>query len=32
LKATLERFSIKPDGPLTAEDYAGLPMAVGLWE
>jgi glutaredoxin/uncharacterized damage-inducible protein DinB len=30
--AVLERFGIEPDGPLTAEDYAGLPMPAGLWE
>jgi len=30
--AVLERFAIAPEGPLTAEDYAGLPMPAGLWE
>jgi glutaredoxin len=30
--AVLERFGIRPDGPLTADDYAGLPMPAGLWE
>jgi glutaredoxin len=30
--AVLERLGIRPDGPLTAEDYAGLPMPAGLWE
>ena len=30
--AVLEHFGIEPDGPLTADDYAGLPMPVGLWE
>lgn len=30
--AVLERFGIAPDGPLTAKDYAGLPMPAGLWE
>jgi glutaredoxin/uncharacterized damage-inducible protein DinB len=30
--AVLERFGIEPDGPLDAEDYAGLPMPAGLWE
>jgi uncharacterized damage-inducible protein DinB len=30
--AVLERFGIDPDGPLTAKDYAGLPMPAGLWE
>ena len=28
----LERFGIAPDGPLTAQDYAGLPLPAGLWE
>ena len=28
----LERFGIAPDGPLTADDYAGLPMPIGVWE
>jgi glutaredoxin/uncharacterized damage-inducible protein DinB len=30
--AVLERFGIEPDGPLTADDYAGLPLPAGLWE
>jgi glutaredoxin/uncharacterized damage-inducible protein DinB len=30
--AVLERFGIEPNGPLTARDYAGLPMPEGLWE
>jgi hypothetical protein len=30
--AVLERFGIAPEGPLTAQDYAGLPMPAGLWE
>ena len=30
--AVLERQGIAPDGPLTAADYAGLPMPAGLWE
>jgi glutaredoxin/uncharacterized damage-inducible protein DinB len=30
--AVLEGFGIEPDGPLTAEDYAGLPLPAGLWE
>jgi hypothetical protein len=30
--AVLERYGIAPDGPLTADDYAGLPMPAGLWE
>lgn len=32
ISALLERFGIAPDGPLTAKDYAGLPMPRGLWE
>lgn len=30
--AVLERLGIRPDGPLTKDDYAGLPMPAGLWE
>ena len=30
--AVLERLGIRPDGPLTRDDYAGLPMPAGLWE
>ena len=30
--AVLEGFGIKPDAPLAAADYAGLPMPAGLWE
>jgi glutaredoxin/uncharacterized damage-inducible protein DinB len=30
--AVLERLDIAPHGPLTAADYAGLPMPKGLWE
>ena len=30
--AVLEGFGIAPDAPLTAQDYAGLPMPNGLWE
>jgi len=30
--AVLERLGIAPNGPLTAGDYAGLPMPKGLWE
>jgi glutaredoxin/uncharacterized damage-inducible protein DinB len=30
--AVLEGFGIAPDRPLTATDYAGLPMPKGLWE
>ncbi len=32
LAAVLERFGIKPNGPLTAEDLAGLPLPERLWE
>src|SRR5438477_308254 len=32
IMALLERFGIAPDGPLTAADYAGLPMPAALWE
>ncbi len=30
--SVLERFGITADEPLTAQDYAGLPMPAGLWE
>ena len=30
--AVLERFGIEPDGRLTAEDLAGLPLPEGIWE
>ncbi len=30
--AVLEGFGFAADGALTGEDYAGLPMPVGLWE
>ena len=30
--AVLEGLGIRPDGPLTEKDYAGLPMPAGLWE
>jgi len=32
IMAVLERLGIAPDGPLTAGDYAGLPLPAGLWE
>lgn len=32
LMAVLERMGIAPDGPLTAEDLAGLPLPERLWE
>ena len=32
LAAVLERFGIEPDGRLTREDLAGLPLPEGLWE
>jgi hypothetical protein len=30
--SVLEGFAIQADVPLTARDYAGLPMPAGLWE
>jgi uncharacterized damage-inducible protein DinB len=30
--AVLERHGIAPEGPLSAADYAGLPLPKGLWE
>ena len=32
LIAVLERFGIEPDGRLSADDLAGLPLPEGLWE
>ncbi|MEK7877879.1 MAG: NrdH-redoxin, partial [Pseudomonadota bacterium] len=32
LAAVLERLGIEPDGRLTAEDLAGLPLPERLWE
>ena len=32
IMSVLEGFGIAPEGPLTAEDYAGLPMPKGMWE
>ena len=32
LAAVLERFGIEPNGRLTKEDLAGLPLPEGLWE
>jgi len=32
LAAVLERFGIEPDGPLSTEDLAGLPLPERLWE
>lgn len=32
LVAVLERIGIPPDGPLTSEDLAGLPLPEKLWE
>ena len=32
IMSVLEGFGIAPDGPLTEQDYAGLPMPKGLWE
>ncbi len=28
----LERLGIPPDGPLSAEDLAGLPLPEGVWD
>jgi hypothetical protein len=30
--SVLERMGVRPEAPLTAADYAGLPMPRGLWE
>ena len=30
--SVLEGFGVKVDGPLTADDYAGLPLPKGMWE
>ena len=32
IASVLESFGITPNGPITAEDYAGLPMPKALWE
>jgi len=32
LAVVLERYGVQPDGPLTAEQRAGLPLPEGLWE
>jgi glutaredoxin/uncharacterized damage-inducible protein DinB len=32
IASVLERLQVKPNGPLSAKDYAGLPMPQGLWE
>jgi hypothetical protein len=32
LIAVLERFGIEPDGRLTADDFAGLPLPERIWE
>jgi hypothetical protein len=32
LIAVLERMGVQPDGPLTAQDLAGLPLPERLWE
>jgi hypothetical protein len=29
--AVLDGFGIAADGPLTEQDYAGLPLPAGLW-
>jgi hypothetical protein len=30
--AVLERFGIEPNGRLTVEDLAGLPLPEGIWD
>ena len=32
IASVLESFGIAPNGPITADDYAGLPMPKALWE
>jgi len=32
IASVLESFGIAPKGPITADDYAGLPMPKALWE
>jgi hypothetical protein len=32
LAAALEGFGIKPNGPLSTEDLAGLPLPTALWD
>src|SRR4051812_11261769 len=32
IMSVLESFGVRPEAPLTAKDYAGLPMPDGLWE
>jgi len=32
IQVVLEELGVRPDGPLTAKDYAGLPLPAGLWE
>ena len=32
IASVLEGFGIAPKGPLSADDYAGLPMPAGMWE
>jgi len=30
--AVLERLQLDPEGRLTSDDYAGLPLPEGLWD
>ncbi|MBV9191612.1 MAG: NrdH-redoxin, partial [Betaproteobacteria bacterium] len=32
IASVLQSFGITPNGPITADDYAGLPMPKALWE
>ena len=32
IQVVLEELGVRPDGPLTDKDYAGLPLPAGLWE
>jgi glutaredoxin/uncharacterized damage-inducible protein DinB len=32
IQVVLEELGVRPDGPLTEKDYAGLPLPAGLWE
>ena len=32
IQVVLQEFGVAPDGPLTEQDFAGLPLPDGLWE
>jgi glutaredoxin len=32
IQVVLEELGVRPEGPLTEKDYAGLPLPAGLWE